>query len=201
MRQKAVEAIGWRLRKRGGEAEPLRKAVAHTGDAVTQFLAAEGLARAGRGDGLNMLLASIDFATDLDIRRRAVLALGELADERALDVLLKLAGEDGHALQEQALEAIGHMGRSPRADEVFKLLERHAKGDTGDRLACPERPAMARHPRRLADHPGVCGRPAYAVSAIDAVELLGYNDDPATRDLLLRLLAERPVDGVLQRRH
>ena len=32
-------------------------------------------------DGLNVLLASIDFATDLDVRRGAVLALGELADE------------------------------------------------------------------------------------------------------------------------
>ena len=61
-----------------------------------------------------MLLASIDFASDLDLRRRAVLALGELADERALDALLRLAGEDGHALQEPAAEAIGHLGRSPR---------------------------------------------------------------------------------------
>ena len=33
-------------------------------DAITQFLAAEGLAKAGRGDGLNVLLASIDFATE-----------------------------------------------------------------------------------------------------------------------------------------
>ncbi len=136
VRQKAVEALGWRLRKRGGDAEPLRKALRHR-DPVTQFLAAEALAKAGRGDGLNVLLASIDFATDLDIRRRAVIALGELADERALDVLLKLAAEDGHALQEQALEAIGHMGRSSRADEISKLLERYAKGDSGIALSCP----------------------------------------------------------------
>src|SRR5262249_49188118 len=130
VRQKAVEAIGWRLRKRGGDAEPLRKALGHP-DAVTQFLAGEALARAGRADGLNVLLASIDFATDLDIRRRAVTALGELADDRAIDVLLKLAGEDGHALQEPALEAIGHFGRSPRAEEVFKGLERHARLNSG----------------------------------------------------------------------
>src|SRR5262249_9765951 len=105
VRQKAVEAMGWRLRKRGGDAEPLRKALGPR-EAVTQFLAAEGLARARRGDGLNVLLASIEFATDVDIRRRSVSALGELADDRALDPLLKLAGEDGHALQEPALEAI-----------------------------------------------------------------------------------------------
>ena len=129
-RQRAVEALGWRLRKREGDPEPLRKALQHK-DPITQFLAAEGLAKAGRAEGLNVLLASIDFAGDLDLRRRAVLALGELADERALDALLRLAGEDGHALQEPAAEAIGHLGRSPRAEEIFKLLERFAKGDTG----------------------------------------------------------------------
>jgi ParB family chromosome partitioning protein len=187
VRQKAVEALGWRLRKRGGEAEALRKALGHK-DAVTQFLAAEGLARAGRGDGLNVLLASIDFATDLDIRRRAVSALGELADDRALDVLLKLAGEDGHALQEQALEAIGHFGRSPRADEVFKILERHAKFNTGvgwhalNGLRWLGTRAAWQIIRDCAADPS-------RALLVNVVELLGHDDDPATRDVLLRILA------------
>ena len=188
VRQKAVEAIGWRLRKRGSEAEPLKKALAHR-DTITQFLAAEALAKAGRGDGMNVLLASIDFATDLDIRRRAVLALGELADERALDVLLKLAGEDGHALQEQALEAIGHLGRSQRADEVFKVLERHAKGTAGiawralNGLRWLNTRAAWEVIRARTSDPSC---PFWE----ESVSLLGYNNDPATRDLLLRLLAK-----------
>ena len=198
VRQKAVEAIGWRLRKREGEAEPLKKALAHK-DTITQYLAAEALARTGRGDGLNILLASIDFATEPEIRRRAVLALGELADERALDVLLELAGEDGHALQEQALEAIGHLGRSRRADEVFKLLERHAKGNTG--VASQALNGL----RWLDTRAGwglIRGRTADRSCPFreEAAGLLGYNDEPATRDLLLRLLAENDdvVDGAMQ---
>jgi ParB family chromosome partitioning protein len=194
IRQGVVESLGWRLRNRGGDAEPLRKALAHR-DPITQFLAAEALAKAGRGDGLNVLLASIDFATNLDIRRRAVLALGELGDERALDVLLKLAGEDGHALQESALQAIGHMGRSSRAEEVFKLLERYAKGNTALALCSLKglrwldtRAGWQLIRQRAADRSFVFrARPA---------ELLGYNDDSATRDILLRLLAE-DEDGMV----
>jgi ParB family chromosome partitioning protein len=195
VRQKAVEAIGWRLRKRGAEAEPLKKALSHR-DTITQFLAAEALAKTGRGDGLNILLASIDFATDLGIRRRAVLALGELADERALDVLLKLAGEDGHALQEPALEAIGHLGRSPRADGVFKLLERHAKENTGIGWQALSglrwlntRAAWELIRARTVDRS--------CPFREEAAHLLGYDDEPATRDLLLRLLAQD--DDVIDR--
>jgi ParB family chromosome partitioning protein len=187
-RRAAVRALGWRLRKRGGDPEPLRKALAHR-DPVTQFLAAEGLARAGRADGLNVLLASVDLAGDLDVRRGAVAALGELADERALDALLKLATDDGHALQEPAAEAIGHLGRSPRAPEVFALLARLARGDSGVAFC-------ALHGLRWFDSPAgwaiVRGRAADASDRFQAVAvgLLGHNDDPATRDLLLRLLAD-----------
>ena len=193
IRRDVVKALGWRLRKREGDAEPLRKAIGHR-DPTTQYLAAEGLARAGRPDGLNVLLASIDFATDLDVRRGSVLALGELADERAFETLLKLAGEDGHALQESAAEAIGHMGRSSRADDVFKLLERQAKGDSGVALSA------LKGLRRLDTRAGwrlIRGRavdPACPFRKI-AVDLLGHDDDPATRDLLLKLLATLPPRG------
>src|SRR5262249_44152035 len=49
LRQSAVEALGWRLRKRQGSPEVLLRAVQHR-EPVTQFLAAEGLARAGRAE-------------------------------------------------------------------------------------------------------------------------------------------------------
>ena len=188
LRRRAVEALGWRLRKRGAEPEPLRKALGHR-DPVTQFLAAEALAKAGRAEGLNVLLASVDFVGDLSLRRRAVLALGELADERALDPLLKLAAEEGHALQEPAAEAIGHLGRSTRADAVFTLLERQAKGQGGvaenalKGLRWLDTRAGWQLVRRRAADETFAHR-------VTAVELLGENDDPATRDLVLRLLAE-----------
>ncbi len=187
IRHEVVKALAWRLRKREGDPEPLRKVLGHR-DPTTQFLAASGLAYAGRPDGLNILLASIDFATDLNVRQGAVFALGELADERAFETLLRLAGEDGHALQEAASEAIGHMGRSPRADEVLKLLERQVKGNT--RVAqqalkglrwLNTRPAWELIRQRASD--------LSCPFRQDAVELLGYNDDPATRDLLLKWIA------------
>jgi ParB family transcriptional regulator, chromosome partitioning protein len=188
LRQGAVEALGWRLRKRGGEAEPLAKALSHR-DPITQFLAAEGLARAGRAEGLSVLLASVEFVSDLRLRRRAVLALGELGDERALDTLLRLANEDGHALQESAAEAIGHLGRSSKGGEIFALLERFAKGQGG---------VAENALKGLRWLDTVAGWQLIRKKAADesfghretAVELLGYHDDPATRDLLLRLIAE-----------
>jgi ParB family chromosome partitioning protein len=187
VRQGAVEALGWRLRKRKGSAEPLLKLLQHR-DPVTQFLAAEGLARAGRAEGLNVLLAAVDFMTDFGLRQRAVSALGELADARGLDVLLRLAGEDGHALQEAAAEAIGHLGKSEKAEDIYKLLERFARGRGGvaenalKGLRWLDTHAGWQLIRRRAMDPTF----EYRSTAVD---LLGYNDDPATRDLLLRLLA------------
>ena len=188
LRRAAVEAVSWRLRKRGGPADRLLQALGHK-DPQTQFLAAEGLARGGRGEGLSVLLSAVDFMTDLSLRQRAVRAMGELGDARALDTLLRLANESGHALQQEAAEALGHLGRSGAADEIFKLLERFARG-TGPVAANALRglrwldtPAGWRVVRDRAADDNFAGRDA-------AVELLGYNDDPATRDLLLRLLIE-----------
>ncbi|WP_435011632.1 HEAT repeat domain-containing protein [Tundrisphaera lichenicola] len=193
-RREAVKALGWRLRKRSGEVEPLLKALGHR-DPVTQFLAAEGLAKAGRPDGLNVLMASLEYLDDLGFRRDAVLALGELADERAFETILKLAGEDGHALQESAAEAIGHLGRSSRSDEVFKILDRQArKGQEG--LARSALKGL----RWLDTRAGwqlIRDRAADATCPIrdEAIELLGHDDEPASRDLLLRLLASPESEG------
>jgi ParB family chromosome partitioning protein len=196
VRREIIKALAWRLRKREGDAEPLRKALGHR-DPTTQFLAAAGLAHAGRPDGLNVLLASIDFATDLDVRRGAVLALGELADERAFETLLKLAGEDGHALQESAAEAIGHLGKSPRADEVSKLLERQARGTSGVALSALK---GLRWLNTRAGWQLIRGRAADLACPFQdvAIELLGYDDEPATRDLLLKLLTTLTDEVAMQ---
>ena len=47
-------------------------------------------------------MTSIDLEPDIYSRQRAVTALGVLADQRAIDVLLKLVNEEEHALQEFA---------------------------------------------------------------------------------------------------
>ncbi len=187
LRQEAIEAVGWRLRKRGGPADSLLKLLQHR-DPVTQLTAAEGLARAGRAEGLSVLLAAVDLQSELELRQRAVRALGELGDARALDLLLKIVNEPGHVLQEEAAEALGHLGRSAKADEILHLLEGLARGN--DRVA-----ARALKGLRWLDHPDgwqLIRRRAGAASdplQDEAVELIGHHDDPAVRDLLPRLLA------------
>ncbi|APR75440.1 HEAT repeat protein [Minicystis rosea] len=130
LRNAAIEAIGFRLRKRNGPAEPLVAALGHK-DPVSQFAAAEALALAGRADGIRVLLTAIDLVPEVDQRRRAVRALGRLGDARALDTLLRLAAEDGHALQEEAAEAIGHLKSTPKGPAIEELLLRLAQGEGG----------------------------------------------------------------------
>lgn len=187
LRREALEALGWRVRKRKASAEPLLRALQHK-DSSTQFLAAEALARARRAEGISALLAAVDFLEDFSLRARAVHALGELGDARALDALLKLVNEPGHALQQTAAEALGHFGKTEKADEIFKLLERLAKeqGGVAD--------GALKGLRWLNTRPGWQLVRQRAVDTAfwlrsNAVELLGHNDEPATRDLLLRLLA------------
>ncbi|MGE3805158.1 MAG: HEAT repeat domain-containing protein, partial [Gemmataceae bacterium] len=187
VRRQVIEAIAWRIRKRGTPVEPLLRALQHR-DQLTQLLAAEGLARVGRAEGLNVLLASIDYVEDVFMRQRAVLALGESADARALDPLLRLANEEGHALQESAAEAIGHLGKTDKADDIFQLLQNLGRGQGGvaegalKGLRWLDTPTGWKLIRRRAEEPNFHFRET-------AIELLGYNDDPATRDLLLRLLS------------
>jgi ParB family chromosome partitioning protein len=186
LRRKAAEALGWRLRKRNGTAEPLLKALSHA-DPETQLNAAEGLARAGRGEGLSVLLSAIDVMQDQSQRERAVLALGELGDRRALDTLLKLASEEANPLQAAASEAIGHLGKSDRVADIYQLLERYSRGGSmcsaalkGLRwLDTPDSWKLIRE--RAADS-------FFSARAL-AVSLLGNNDDQATREVILNLLA------------
>ncbi|MCA9071112.1 MAG: HEAT repeat domain-containing protein, partial [Planctomycetaceae bacterium] len=128
LRRDVLEALGWRLKHREGSPDPLLKALEHR-DPNTKFLAAEGLAKSGRDEGISVLLSAVDLMDDMFLRERAVLALGELADERALEVLLRLANDEELGLQDVAAEALGHLGQSDKAEDIFKLLERFAKTD------------------------------------------------------------------------
>jgi ParB family chromosome partitioning protein len=183
VRDRAVTALGFRLRKRGAKPEPLVTALGH-GALRTQLLAAEALAWAGRAEGVRVLMTAVDMMENLDDRRRAVRALGELADPTALDILLRLVNEEGHALQEDAAEAIGHLSTTDKAEAIEKLLLRLARGEGGVALR-----AMSglrwfgseegwKLLRERARDPNVHVRH-------QAVELLAHAKDAAARDALV----------------
>lgn len=195
-RNQAIDAISWRLRRRNGPHAPLVKALDHA-DLTTRFLAAEGLAKAGRREGVIVLLACVDALDDLNLRRRAVDALGKLGDARALDTLLRLVTTEGHALIEQAAEAIGHMADTPKATEIFGLLTKMAEGD--DNIAL----------QALTGLRWFGGADAWKIirdRATDddwtvrqrAAELLGEDDAPASRELLGKLIAEDDDSDVVR---
>jgi len=189
LRNGAITALSWRLRKRDADPAPLIQALGG-GDPHSLFLAAEGLALAGRPEGISTLLAGVDLMPELSMRKRAVLALGHLADVRALDLLLRLAGEEGHALQEQAAEALGHLREAApdRADKVFAVLKR---------LSGAHMVGVAR--QALTGLRFFGGRDAWALirgaaSSEEwrlrerAADLLRFDDAPETRELLATLL-------------
>jgi len=118
--------------------------------------------------------------------------LGELADERSLDVLLRLANEDGHALQDVAAEAIGHMGKSEKSAEILDLLKRlvHSKASVASRALIGLRwfdtpSAWDLLREKVREQMEENDSPRYLQQALDQ---LGYNDDPATKSLLLDAL-------------
>jgi len=187
LRNAAVEAAGFRLRARSGPADALLTALAHP-NPLTQFTAAEGLALAGRADGLRVLLTAVEMVPELDQRKRAVRALGRLGDARALDALLRLVNEDGHALQEEAAEALGNLKATPRGKPIEELLSRLARGRGGVALSAlaglrwfdsREGWALVRGRAKDDDDDDVRGK---------AVELLAFDSDPASRAALVECL-------------
>lgn len=161
-----IKAISYRAKKRENDASILKnilkKALSHI-DAQVPFLAAEALAHCGNSEGLSTLMASIDYHTDGSIRRRSVLAIGEMmrvepADVpvqspliqttettallyKAYDKLIKLAEDDEHYLQDVACEALGHIahgGHFEYSAQIFALL----KSQLADPELQPYNPAI-----------------------------------------------------------
>ena len=189
LRNAALKSLAWRLSHRKAPSDSLITALSHK-DPSSQFIAAEGLARARFPDGMSILLAAIELSSDLNQRIHAVEALGELGDERALDVILKLADENEHALQEAATEAIGHMGSSDQAEAIYKILSRLAKSTDGIATRAMKglrwfdtREGWELIKERAKDHQDYTYYEAHEA----AIEALGYHDDEASRELLLSL--------------
>ncbi|MCG3859399.1 HEAT repeat domain-containing protein [Psychrobacter sp. Ps2] len=135
---KLVEALAYRAKRLHGSIASLQNALRNK-DADVQFAAAEGLAKCGHADGVNILMATIDYNPDAEFRSCSVLAIGELlgsnnnqnadspnasspadnADKnlqvhtlyKAYDKLIKLAEDDEHYLQDVASEALGRLAQ------------------------------------------------------------------------------------------
>ncbi len=194
IRHAALSTIGWRARHRDGDKAPLRAAL-RGADPTAQFIAAEALALAGEKDGQSVLMTAVNFMDDYSMRERAVLALGVLADEGAIELLLELAHDEEGLLRQPAAEALGHMSASARADEVFKLLVGFAResGSLAQRALTGLRffgtRAAWREVRRAAVESGWWIRQ-------HAAELLGYSEGEEAIELLSKLAREEDDSDV-----
>ena len=189
LRHQVIEALGWRLRHRDSSAEPLITALGHA-DPTTQLLAAEALALAGRAEGLNILLAAVEMVDDLRLRRRAVAALGELAHERSLDLLLRLVNEPGHALRDEAAKALGHMRETDKGEEIFKLLASLSQfdGSIGEAALEGLRHFGGHEAWTVIRRRGILPAPAIIRQKVAA--LLRHDDTDQGRELLQRMIIE-----------
>ena len=79
-----VQTLAYRAERRDASLTTLQKALTNK-DADVQFLAAEGLAKCGQAQGLTILMATVDYNPDGELRRRSVLAIGELMGSRSQD--------------------------------------------------------------------------------------------------------------------
>ena len=186
LRQATVYSIGWRVKYRGASTAGLIDSLQHK-DVVTKFLAAEGLARSGHSDGIAILMSAVELMSEHSYRSRAVRALGELANPQAIDLLLKIAADDLHALQNVAAIAIGYLKESDRADEIFEILERLVKTEctsTQNALIGLRHFGSAEAWELLRQHARQKNW-----SGMNALVQLSYKDDPAHRDMFLETLA------------
>jgi len=115
---KLVEALAYRAKRRHGSIASLQNALRNK-DADVQFAAAEGLAKCGHADGVNILMATIDYNPDAEFRSCSVLAIGELL------------GSSDHQNQNQNADS---PNASSPADNADKNLQVHTLYKAYDKL-------------------------------------------------------------------
>ena len=196
-----IQAVAYRAEKRHGRLAGLVQVLTHK-DPDIQFVAAEGLALNGQTQGFSLLMAAVDYQTNADYRKRAVLALGKSGDERALDKLLTLAQEPDHFLHEVAVEALGHMGKSEQAERIYHLLKsRLNHAPTYSELNSHTLKGL----RWLNTLPAwqliydfILDTQRYWLYQQQAIELLRYHNTDSTRELLLHLLRTHSDEALVQ---
>ncbi|AUI86702.1 hypothetical protein BS333_10045 [Vibrio azureus] len=104
--KRVMPYIEWRIRYRSMTADGLEHLLSHANHDI-RFFAAETLAKHGRSQGQAILLSSIDLLSDIEMRGRAVIALGYCHQAASFDRLLSLVNDPEHALHAHACEAIG----------------------------------------------------------------------------------------------
>ncbi|HMT91709.1 HEAT repeat domain-containing protein [uncultured Thiothrix sp.] len=197
-----LQAMSHRALKREGRVTGLLTMLTHK-DLDLQFLAAEGLANSGHQQGFSILLAAMDYQKNDEFRQRAVLALGQSGDERALDKLLKLAEDQEHFLHEAAIEAIGHLGQGEQGERIFKQIKSRLWNaeyfsDLAKHALNGLRWLNTQAAWTLVQDYAADGT-RYSDYRVHAVSLLQYRDTAATRNFLLKLLREEPADnGVIE---
>ena len=196
IRRQATTSLGWRLRFRESSSDAIKALLGHK-DAHTAFLAAEALARAGSTDGMSVLLASVETLDQIAMRSRAVLALGLLADDRALDTLLRIVSDEEHALIEAAAEAIGHLSKSDAADDILARLKQLAAGTNNVARRALVGLRWFDSPAAWTVIHGRIDDEAYNIR-VAAIELLGFDDRPEARDALTRVLLAADYQGIAE---
>lgn len=147
-----VKSVAYRATKRHGDVAVLQQALSSK-QVEVPFLAAEALALCGQPQGLNILMSTIDYHPEAPLRRRSVLALGELMGNfqtdsaqinntlnhqdknahlhrlyKAYDKLITLAEDEQHYLQDVASEALGRLAQGAHfehSQHIFELLKAH----------------------------------------------------------------------------
>lgn len=194
-----IQTLSHRIKHRQSKADNLLPLLSHQ-QLDVQYLAAEGLAINGHNQGFAILLAAVDYQENDEYRQRAVLALGQSGDQRALDKLLTLAQDKEHALNEVAIEAIGSMSEGKQADKIFKLMKSslyHADYHSDMNIHALN---GLRWFNTLAAWQIICTyieNTDHSYSDREhAVDLLQHWDTKASRSLLLKLLKHEEDDDV-----
>ena len=119
------------LRAQGEVKDPVADAIAQLHDAQKEVRigALQRLAGTGLWDdrAVNPIIELLKTDTELDVRTNAALALGFLADARALDVLIPLLAANDLDLRQAAIDSLGMIGDG-RASGALQAL---ASADNG----------------------------------------------------------------------